>query len=99
MSEQAKDFDSLHRDFWKIMTETYRVPNEPEACSVTGQEQKLLTMMGQLEKCHKSLSEYLEGKCVISPRFFFISEDNLLSILGSSDPQSVQRHLPNLFEN
>ena len=26
-----------------------------------------------------------------------ISEDDLLSLLGASDPQAVQRHLPSLF--
>lgn len=33
------------------------------------------------------------------PRFYFISEDDLLSILGSPDPREIIRHLPNLFEN
>ena len=81
------------------MTDTYRQPNVLEACSVPGREGQLITLMSMLEQCQKSLSEYLEGKRIIFPRFFFISEDDLLSILGSSDPQAVQRHLPNLFDN
>ncbi|KAH7817501.1 dynein haevy chain 5, inner dynein arm 1 alpha [Monocercomonoides exilis] len=99
MPEQAKDFDAMDRDFRKIMTDTYRQPNVLEACSVPGRESQLISLMAMLEHCQKSLSEYLEGKRVIFPRFFFISEDDLLSILGSSDPQAVQRHLPNLFDN
>ncbi|OQR81950.1 dynein heavy chain, partial [Thraustotheca clavata] len=33
------------------------------------------------------------------PRFFFISDDELLSVLGSSDPTSIQIHMLKLFDN
>jgi dynein heavy chain, axonemal len=33
------------------------------------------------------------------PRFYFISDDDLLTILGSSDQVSVQTHLIKLFDN
>ena len=33
------------------------------------------------------------------PRFYFISDDELLSILGSSDPLSVQIHMAKMFAN
>jgi len=33
------------------------------------------------------------------PRFYFISDDDLLSILGSSDLKVVSMHLMKLFDN
>lgn len=33
------------------------------------------------------------------PRFYFISDDDLLLILGSSDPRAISPHLLKLFDN
>ena len=33
------------------------------------------------------------------PLLFFISDDELLSNLGTSDPESVQEHMIKFFEN
>jgi dynein heavy chain len=52
-----------------------------------------------LDKCQKSLSNYLESKQMSFPRFYFISNDDLLQILGSSDPKSIQGFLLSLFDN
>lgn len=35
----------------------------------------------------------------ITRSFFFISDDELLSVLGSSDPTSIRVHLLKLFDN
>lgn len=36
---------------------------------------------------------------VAFPRFFFIADDELLSVLGTSDPTSIRVHLLKLFDN
>ena len=42
----------------------------------------LQTMLDRLERCQKSLNEFLEEKRSSFPRFYFIGDDDLLQILG-----------------
>ncbi|KAK7197103.1 dynein heavy chain [Novymonas esmeraldas] len=52
----------------------------------------------QLERCQKALNEYLESKRDGFPRFYFISDDDLLEILAQSrNPGVIQSHLKKLF--
>jgi dynein heavy chain, axonemal len=52
-----------------------------------------------LDKCQKSLNDYLDLKRQIFPRFYFISTEELLSILGSERKDCVQEHMIKMFDN
>lgn len=57
-------------------------------------------MNTRLEEIQKSLDMYLETKKVIFPRFYFISNDDLLEILGQSkNPPAIQTQFKKLFDN
>lgn len=62
--------------------------------------EKLSEMNSQLEEIQKSLDMYLETKRQVFPRFYFLSNDDLLEILGQSrNPNAVQAHLKKCFDN
>ncbi|VDQ14458.1 unnamed protein product [Trichobilharzia regenti] len=75
------------------MAEANKSPNVQACCLVPGRLNELTTLGEGLERCQKSLNNYLDSKRNAFPRFFFISDDELLSILGSSDCECVQEHM------
>ena len=84
---------------FQIMTDTHKTPLIKVSCHATNRLQDLQALSLGLEKCQKSLNDYLDSKRNAFPRFFFISDDELLSILGSSDPECVQEHMIKVKKN
>ncbi|VDM16092.1 unnamed protein product [Hydatigera taeniaeformis] len=59
----------------------------------------LTNMQNQLIRCQRALTEYLEEKRNLFPRFYFLGDDDLLEVLGqSSNPVIIQTHLRKLFQ-
>ena len=56
-------------------------------------------MKKKLDTCYDALSNFLETKREIFPRFYFISDTDLLEILGQAqNPSVIQTHLKKLFQ-
>mmetsp|Transcript_31209 Transcript_31209/g.79123 ORF Transcript_31209/g.79123 Transcript_31209/m.79123 type:complete len:3875 (-) Transcript_31209:127-11751(-) len=99
LPDAAKEFDKIDKTWMKIMSDTAKNTNAHDACLAEGRVGVLTEMSGNLDKCQKSLTDYLETKRNAFPRFFFISDDELLSVLGTSDVTSIQEHMLKLFDN
>ncbi|KAI9104654.1 dynein heavy chain and region D6 of dynein motor-domain-containing protein [Phlyctochytrium arcticum] len=97
---ESKRFTTMDRTWRRIMTQAKQKPGVIEFCS----DYRLLDSFKEcnklLELVSKGLSAYLESKRISFPRFFFLSDDELLQILSQTkDPTAVQPHLRKCFEN
>ncbi len=92
-------FVQVNESFLKVMTAFAETPNAKQTCSTPGLLDEINRMDEGLEKIQKSLDQYLETKRMVFPRFYFVSDDDLLEILGQSkDPPAVQKHIKKCFE-
>ncbi|TNN52944.1 Dynein heavy chain 10, axonemal [Liparis tanakae] len=90
---------SLISETIEIMSDTAKGPNIKRCCLIPNRLTELQALSDGLERCQKSLNDYLDSKRNAFPRFFFISDDELLSILGSNDPSCVQEHIIKMYDN
>ncbi|KAG6451921.1 hypothetical protein O3G_MSEX007393 [Manduca sexta] len=96
-------FDALTADWTEITSNMYAGTNAVEACLYKPAPyvyNKLNQMVDNLDGILRALEKYLETKRQLFPRFYFISNDDMLEILGNSKkPQLIQVHLKKLFDN
>jgi len=97
---EARRFQAVDQLWKKTLAETQQ---DARFLVQAEQEKKLLdkfTAANQkLDEIQKGLNDYLEVKRLYFPRFFFLSNDELLEILSQTkEPKAVQRHLGKAFE-
>lgn len=83
----------------KTILETSRNSLVKDACTHPGRYDELKSILSLIEKIQKNLNDYLGTKRQLFPRFYFISDDELLSIIGSSNPLDIQGYLQKMFDN
>ncbi|XP_061575223.1 dynein cytoplasmic 2 heavy chain 1 isoform X3 [Cololabis saira] len=95
--EEAR-FQRVDEDFRCILSDIQRDSRVVSLSSRAGIRSSLVTILDQLQRCQKSLNEFLEEKRSTFPRFYFIGDDDLLEILGqATNPSVIQSHLKKLF--
>ncbi|KAL0040883.1 hypothetical protein WJX79_008591 [Trebouxia sp. C0005] len=99
LPQESLMFDQVHATFMVQMQQLNTAHNVVQACTAPGVLDSFTDLESKLERIQKSLENYLENKRQQFPRFYFLSSDDLLEILGQAkDPMNVQPHLKKCFE-
>lgn len=100
LPQEAKLFQAVdkwwkdHMKLFKAYPQIYNVTKNPSLLA------RFQTSNKTLEDIQKSLEDYLATKRSAFPRFFFLSNDELLEILSQTrNVQAVQPHLRKCFDN
>ncbi|CAH0719658.1 unnamed protein product, partial [Brenthis ino] len=99
MPTEARNFRDVDKEWRTIMAATQKEPMVLKATDYPGLLKTLRYNNALLDDIQRGLNDYLEKKRLFFPRFFFLSNDELLEILSETkDPMRVQPHLKKCFE-
>lgn len=103
LPQETEDFDRITTEWRELSTNMHRAKTAMKATHFVKPPILLMTlnrMNEKLELIQRALERYLETKRHIFPRFYFISNDDMLEILGNSKkPEAIQPHYKKLFDN
>ncbi|CRK98972.1 CLUMA_CG011958, isoform A [Clunio marinus] len=99
MPEEGRYFVQVDNIYKRYMMAVVKEPNVMETAAQPGLLESMIEANGMLEKVIVGVNNYLEKKRLFFPRFFFLSNDEMLEILSETkDPLRVQSHLSKCFE-
>ncbi|RHY58768.1 hypothetical protein DYB34_000770 [Aphanomyces astaci] len=98
-ASRFKRVDDEFRDIMRSVETDPKLFNLADEMLFPQLQDRLTTMVDQLERCQKALADFLEEKRSRFPRFYFIGDEDLLEILGQSqNPAVIQTHLKKLYQ-
>lgn len=91
-------FHRIDKDFRYIMRDIASNPKVMTLGKINNIQMIIDSLLNQLQHCQNTLTTYMTGKRDMFPRFYFLSDDDLLEILGQSSKENIlQKHINKLF--
>ena len=98
--KETQEFDVQDKNFRKLMTSIYKKPSVRFQCRENGRKFELKGFLNKFEQAEKALTKHLDSKKNEFSRFYFLTEQDLLQIIGSSDPlDTLNPHLIKIYSN
>ncbi|RNF08530.1 dynein, axonemal, heavy polypeptide 1 [Trypanosoma rangeli] len=100
LPEESDQFTAVDELFRMLTMRAATTKNVYQICTDTGVLEQIKKSNEAIDHIQKRLEDYLETKRVVFPRFYFLSNDELLSILSDvRNPKAVQPHLSKCFDS
>ena len=98
--KETQEFDIQDKNFRKLMTSIYKKPSVRFQCREKDRKFELKGFLTKFEQAEKALTKHLDSKKNEFSRFYFLTEQDLLQIIGSSDPlDTLNPHLIKIYSN
>ncbi|KAG4100119.1 dynein heavy chain and region D6 of dynein motor-domain-containing protein [Neocallimastix lanati (nom. inval.)] len=99
MPTEGKNFKIVDSSWKTIMKKCDEDHHVLECTGIPNIKEEFINSNNLLDQIQKGLNSYLETKRLMFPRFFFLSNDEMLEILSETkNPKRVQPHLKKCFE-
>lgn len=96
---EVMKFEKFSIIFNDIMKSIRKDPIAKNSCLKPGVLNTLHNLDKTFDICQRSLNHYLDFKRQSFPRFYFLSDNELLLILGGNQPFSIIDHVSKIFDN
>lgn len=102
LPNETAQFDRTSRDFVSVMPSRTKSGGGLMTAVKFVEDDKILGSLEkvalQLSQIQRALGDYLDSQRNRFPRFYFVGDDDLLEVIGSSkDPLQVSKHLKKMF--
>jgi dynein heavy chain len=99
LPESTVVFQKVNEEWRELMLEAQEEPGVITAATAEGRLDKLKQFESEIESCNKALSDQLESKRKLFPRFYFVSVEILLTILSNGgNPEKVNEYMGDCFD-
>jgi dynein heavy chain len=96
---EAKKFATVDKNWRQTISSARKHPDVISFCDNEKLNERFREGVKHLDQVQKGLNQYLETKRDVFPRFYFLSNDDLLTILSESkDVVALQPHFKKVFE-